>query len=220
MPKKTDFPRLIVDHALELAAAQGWADTSLGDIAAAAGLSLAQLRGTYPSKTAIIAAYTTRVDEAVLNDIDPELVDKTRRERLFDVLMKRFDAMNPHKQAVRSILRASASDVEALARGPLSLYRSMRWMLEAANISSSGMRGQLRIKGLALIYLAVLRAWFNDDSEDMSRTMASLDRQLHRAERLLGILRCRPRRASCAPDTEQEPAAATGESGDVEAGAG
>ena len=199
MPRKTDYPRLIVDSALELAASRGWAETSLGDIAEAAGLTLAQLRGTYPSKTAIIAAYTTRIDETVLNDIDPELADKTSRERLFDVLMKRFDAMNPHKEAVRSILRASTSDVEALARGPLSLYRSMRWMMEAANISSSGVRGQLRIKGLALIYLAVLRSWFNDDSEDISRTMASLDRQLQRAERLLGFLRRRGRREAGEP---------------------
>lgn len=209
MPKKADFPRLIVDHALELAATQGWAETSLGDIAEAAGLTLAELRRTYPSKTAIIAAFTTRVDEIVLNDIDPELADKSSRERLFDVLMKRFDAMNPHKEAVRSIFKSYTSDVEALARGPLSLYRSMRWMMEAANMSSSGVRGQLRIKGLALIYLAVLRTWFNDDSEDMARTMASLDRQLHRAERLLGILRG-PRRT---PDSGNN-------SGPVEAGAG
>ena len=210
MPRKTDYPRLIVDNALELAAEKGWAQTSLNDVAAAAGLSLAALHGTYPSTTAIVAAYTTHVDEAVLNDIDPELADKSSRERLFDVMMKRFDAMNPNKEAVRSILRASTSDVEALARGPLSLYRSMRWMMEAANIPSSGVRGQLRVKGLALIYLAVLRTWFNDDSEDMSRTMASLDRQLPRAERLLGFLRgCRRR----------DPGA-TDPSGPVEAGAG
>lgn len=194
MPKKTQFPRLIVDNALDLAAAKGWAETSLGDIAQAAGLTLAQLHCTYPSKTAILAAYTTRIDEAVLNGIDPELADKSRRERLFDVLMKRFEEMDPDKEAVRSILCGSATNVESLARGPLSLYRSMRWMLEAANISSSGMRGQLRIKGLALIYLAVLRAWLADDSEDMARTMSSLDRQLSRAERLLGILRGRPLR--------------------------
>ncbi len=191
---------MIVDNALELAAIEGWAHTSLNDIAAATGLSLAALHSTYPSKTAIVAAYTTRVDEAVLNHIDPELADKSSRERLFDVLMNRFDAMNPHKEAVRSILRASTSDVEALARGPLSLYRSMRWMMEAANIPSSGVRGQLRIKGLALIYLTVLRTWFNDDSEDMSRTMASLDRQLNRADRLLGFLRRRKRRETGSPD--------------------
>ena len=217
MPRKTDYPRLIVDNALELAAIKGWAQTSLNDIAAATGLSLATLHGTYPSKITIIAAYTTRVDEAVLNHIDPEIADKLSRERLFDVLMKRFDAMNPHKEAVRSILRASTSDVEALASGPLSLYRSMRWMMEAANIPSSGVRGQLRIKGLALIYLAVLRTWFNDDSEDMSRTMESLDRQLSRADRLLGFLRRRGRRETELLDCET---VTGGPSGPLEASVG
>ena len=196
---------------------KGWAQTSLNDIAAAAGLSLAALHATYPSKTAIVAAYTTRVDEAVLNHIDPELADKVGRERLFGVLMKRFDAMNPHKEAVRSILRASTSDVEALANGPLSLYRSMRWMMEAANIPSSGVWWQLRIKGLALIYLAVLRTWFNDDSEAMSHTMASLDRQLSRADRLLDLPRRRGRRETELPDGETPTA---GSSGPLEASAG
>lgn len=193
MPKKTDFPRLIVDAALELASIQGWKETALSDIAKTAGLTLADVHSTYPSKTAIVAAYTTRVDESVLKSIDQDLIDKSGRERLFDVLMKRFDTMGPHKEAVRSILRASATDLESLALGPISIYRSMRWMMEAANIPSSGAMGQLRIKGLALIYLAVLRAWFSDNTEDMSKTMISLDRQLDRAEKLLGLLR-RPRR--------------------------
>ena len=193
MPKKTDYPRLIVDAALELASLQGWKETTLSDIAKTAGLTLADVHSTYPSKTSIVAAYTTRIDETVLRNIDQDLVDKSGRDRLFDVLMKRFEFMEPHKEGVRSILRASATDLESLALGPISIYRSMKWMMEAANISSIGAMGQLRIKGLALIYLAVLRAWFNDDTEDMATTMISLDRQLDRAERLLGLLR-RPRR--------------------------
>ena len=56
MPRKTEYPRLIVDNALELAAVKDWAQTSLSDIAAAAGLTLAQLHGTDPSNTAIVAA--------------------------------------------------------------------------------------------------------------------------------------------------------------------
>ena len=60
MPRKTDYPRLIVDNALELAAEKGWAQTSLNDVAAAAGRSLAALHGTYPSKTASVAEPVTR----------------------------------------------------------------------------------------------------------------------------------------------------------------
>ena len=65
----------------------------------------------------------------------------------------------------------------------------MRWMLEAANISYAGGKGQVRIKGLSLIYLSVLRTWFKDDGDNMRDTIEKLDSQLYRAERILGFLR-------------------------------
>ena len=57
-------------------------------------------------------------------------------------------------------------------------------MLEAAGISASGPFGLLRTKGLLAVWLAALRVWLADDSNDLSRTMAALDRYLRRAERL------------------------------------
>lgn len=203
MVRKADIPRVVVDTALELAATQGWATTSLGDIAEAAGISLADLRRTYPSKIAILAAFTARIDEAVLANLDPELAGKPAYERLFDVLMKRFDALNPHKEAVRSILRASACDAEALVCGPFSLRRSMRWMLEGADLDSSGLRGAIRIKGLSLVYLSVVRVWLADDTEDMARTMAALDRRLRAIDRMLGALP-RPARRGAEPGEPAE----------------
>lgn len=188
MVRKADIPRVAVDAALELAATKGWGATSLGDIAEAAGISLADLRRAYPSKIAILSAFAARVDEAVLSDLDPEVADKPAYERLFDVLMKRFDALNPHKEAVRSMLRASSCDAEALVCGSLSMRRSMRWMLEAADLDSSGLRGALRIKGLSLLYLSVMRVWLTDETEDMARTMAALDRRLRRVDRMLGLV--------------------------------
>ena len=64
----------------------------------------------------------------------------------------------------------------------------MSSMLEAAGISSSGIVGILRVKGLILIYMRSLKVWLNDDSQDLSETMATLDRDLARADRLLGML--------------------------------
>lgn len=197
MVRKADIPRVAVDAALELAATNGWGATSLGDIAEAAGISLADLRRAYPSKIAILNAFAARIDEAVLSDLDPDVADKPAYERLFDVLMKRFDALNPHKEAVRSMLRASSCDAEALVFcGSLSLRRSMRWMLEAADLDSSGLRGALRIKGLSLLYLSVMRVWLTDETEDMARTMAALDRRLRRIDRMMGVFARTARRGS------------------------
>src|SRR3546814_17327248 len=76
----------------------------------------------------------------------------------------------------------------------------MALTLEAAGFSTTGCRGVLRRKGLAAIYLATMRVWLRDDSEDMAKTMAYLDRQLARVDSLLGRLkRVRPHlQAACA----------------------
>ncbi len=190
-----DIPHRIIAAALELAATQGWRDTTIGDIAAAAKLSLAEIAAVYPSKGAILAAVSKGIDAEVLARDDPELAGQPPRDRLFDVMMRRFDALAPHRAAVRSIVRSTACDPAAALCGACTLANSMAWMLAAAGIGTSGLIGLIRIKGLAAVYLAVMRVWLGDDSEDMSRTMAALDKRLRQAERLILLCRLpRPRR--------------------------
>ncbi len=190
MVKKADIPRHIVITAIDLAAIQGWRDTTLSDIAAAAKLTLAEVHGHYRSKTAILAAFMRQIDAAVLDGDDPELAGQPAPDRLFDVLMRRFDALNAHKAGVRAIIGDSLGDPCALLSGACALERSMTWMLAAARIGSSGLGGSLRVKGLAAIYLAVMRVWLADDSDDMAATMAALDKRLRQADAALATL-CR-----------------------------
>jgi AcrR family transcriptional regulator len=188
--KKADIPRHIVATAIGLAATQGWRDTTLGDIADAAKLTLAEVHAHYRSKAAIVAAFTRQIDAAVLDGDDPELAAQPAPDRLFDVLMRRFDALNAHKAGVRAIIGDSLGNPCAMLSGACALERSMTWMLSAAHIGTSGLGGLLRVRGLTAIYLAVLRVWLADDSQDMAATMAALDKRLHQADAALATL-CR-----------------------------
>ena len=188
--KRRDTRQAIVESALALAAGGSWAKVGLGDIAAAAGVSLAELRAHFPSRSAIVAGFIADVDRGVLVARDPEMAGRPAPERLFDVLMKRFDLLNPHKQAVAALLRSRPSDPEALPCAPLALRRSMYWMLEAADLSGAGMRGRLRVAALTALYLSAIPVWLRDDSADMAHTMAVLDRRLKRLDRLTRTL-CR-----------------------------
>jgi len=198
--KKADLPRVIVDAALECAATKGWSATRLNDIAQAAGVSLADLRRHFASKNAVLSRFSTMIDDAVLLGQDAETETGPARERLFDVVMRRFDALAPYKDGVRSVLSAALCDPEAALCGASNLRRSMRWTLEAANINSAGLRGALRVKGLSVLYLAVLRVWLRDETEDMAQTMAALDRQLRRADRMAAWLERGPRRRAATGD--------------------
>jgi AcrR family transcriptional regulator len=179
--KPADLPKRVFDAALGLAAERGWSAIALADIAAAAKLSLAELYAAYPSKSAILAALSRDVDRRVLAEAEIDMTE-TPRDRLFDVLMKRFDALAPYRDGLAAIARDAGRDPIMVLCGAGSLLRSMAAMLEAAGISSGGLAGTLRAKGLGAIYLATLRDWFRDDTTDKAKTMAALDGRLRRAE--------------------------------------
>ena len=187
----------LIEAALGLAAERAWRDIPLAEIAETAGLPLVEAYQVFPSKTALLDGFARRIDVAVL--ADPALGEdwseeaSNARDRLFDVLMLRFDALSTHRAALGNLYYDQARDPLAGLAGLCRLERSMAAMLEAARLSSAGCRGRLRIKGLMAIYLATLRVWLRDETSDQAKTMAALDSQLRRVEALIGRL---PRRSA------------------------
>jgi AcrR family transcriptional regulator len=186
----------LIDAALALAERQGWRRTGLAQIAAEAGLSLPEAYALHRSKRAILRAFRRRIDQAALAGAARSSGDSAR-ERLFDLLMRRFDALKPHKAAIRAILRDSIGHPAALF-GVAHLEGSMRWMLEAAGISTGGCAGRLVVHLTTALYLSVLRVFLGDDSEDLGRTMAALDRGLRQGEQMCRFLPGRGRTAASA----------------------
>ncbi|MDR3438474.1 TetR/AcrR family transcriptional regulator [Telmatospirillum sp.] len=176
----------IVDAALALASEKGWHGVSLADIAARADLSLAELHAECDSKSAILKAFFQRLDDALWSGDLPQ-AEETPRDRLFDVVMRRFDALQPHRAGVQAILTGLASDPWLLLSSGPHLLKTTALMLEVSGISASGPAGRLKVHGLSAIYLAVLRVWLSDDSADMGKTMAALDRFLRGAESIAGL---------------------------------
>jgi AcrR family transcriptional regulator len=178
----------IIDALLTLLASEPLERIGLDQIAKAADLSLADLRDEFPSAVAILAAHMKDIDRKVLAADATDMGEEPARERLFDVLMRRLDAHAPHKAAIRSLMRST------LCNPPLALVmnglaaRSMGWMMTAAGISAAGPKGALRAQALTLLYVRVLSVWANDEDPGLARTMAALDRELARGERLSGML--------------------------------
>jgi AcrR family transcriptional regulator len=176
----------IIDAALACIARQGWRRLSLADIAAEAGTSVLQVYRVFSSKTAILCGFFRRIDEAVLAAPLDSAPDERPRDRVFDLLMRRFDALTPYRAAIEALGRELPTDPLAALAAGAGLLRSMRWMLEAAGISGEGLGGAVAVKLTAAAYLATLRTWLRDESADLAPTMAALDRRLRGIERWYG----------------------------------
>src|SRR5436305_12533747 len=116
LPPRTGDPKTrIIDALMELAAERRWEDISLSDIALRAGMSLADFRDHFPSKGAVLAGFARRIDRIVLEGTTTDLAGESAKERLFDVLMRRIDALKPYRDALQSISDWSRGDLMAAA---------------------------------------------------------------------------------------------------------
>lgn len=186
MAKKPHGPEAIVTAALSLAAEKGWRGLALADIADRAKVPLVEVVEHFGSKSKILAAYTQRIDQRMLEGGTE--ASESPRDRLFDLIMRRFDAMADDRRALRIILRQAGDDPWTMVCGGGRFLKSMALTLEAAGISSSGLRGLALIQGLSAVYLYALKTFLDDDSADHARTMAALDKALRRAEDISSLI--------------------------------
>ncbi len=170
----------IIDALLELAGERNWDDITISDVAARANVSLSTFREIFPSKGAVLAGFSRRIDRIVLDAAGDGLAGEPVKERLFDVLMRRLDALAPYKPGLEAISDWTRRDPLAAAAVNGVVVNSMRFMLEAAGIESEGPVGAFKLQGLAFAWMRVLRVWFRDDDPGLSSTMAALDRELTR----------------------------------------
>src|SRR5690242_17010103 len=187
---------LIIGAAFARIAQDGWRGLSMGTIAAEAGLPILRVYRAFPSKPAILAGFSRRTDEAVLAVPVEAEADERPRDRVFDLLMRRFDTLGPYKPALEVLGRELPGDPCAALAAGARLLRSTRWMLEAAGIATDGVAGIIAVKLTAAAYMAAFRTWLRDDSPDLAPTMAALDRRLRGIERWLDRDRRAPGRSA------------------------
>jgi AcrR family transcriptional regulator len=183
--KPAGAPRdAIVEALMRLLARREFAEVSISDIAREAGVSLADFRDCFPSKGAALAGFSRKIDRKVL-DGPSDLHDAgPARDRLYEVLRRRLEAMAPYRDALAAILRWALSDPLALSALNREVVNSMRFMLEAADIDSEGAVGALKLQGLAFAWARVLNAWRQDDC-GISDALSALDRELDRGEKFI-----------------------------------
>ena len=169
-----------VRAALDLAEKRGWGDTSLADIAQQAGLSLADLRREFTCKSDILRAFQREVDAEVLAKAKAAGEAQSPRDRLFDLIMTRFELMAPYKGGLKRIVaylscRPGESCNVSLLGARLAILDAGRGRCQARWRGCSASR-----HGLTAIYGKVFHVWLDDDTPSLDKTMAALDKRLAR----------------------------------------
>lgn len=172
----------IIDAAMSLAAAEGWAELSMHRIAAEAGVAYGELCRLLRSKSAILAAFAAQIDHQLETACQVD-AEEPARDRLFEVLMERFELLRPYRSGLAAIgydLRMDATGLAALWK---TVANSMGKVLKIAQVEPPMLTRSLQVQGLVAVYARVLSVFMKDESDDLAATMKALDKELAEAER-------------------------------------
>jgi hypothetical protein len=176
-----EFDAALVAAAFSIGAGRGWRFVSAAAAARDGGLELGRARARFVGPGAVLRRFGELADEHALTGA---LTEGPVKDRLFDILLRRVDFLQMHRAGVVALLRGLPLDAPLAAWLERENRRSMGWMLEGAGVSATGLRGELRKRGLMAVWAWGIRAWLRDESEDLSATMAAFDVALARAEQV------------------------------------
>lgn len=180
-----ELARHIINTALELANQRSWEAIRLHEVAAAAGISLEDIRRHFREKDAVIDAWFDRADAAMLEEAArTDFLPLPTRRRIERALFAWLGALHPYRRVTREMILSKCEPGHIHIQFPavMRISRTVQWLREAAGVKDAFARRALAETVLTGIYLTVFIHWLNDDSADAERTRRLLDRLLTRAE--------------------------------------
>ena len=174
--------------ALDLAAEYGWLNVSLQDVSAKADIDIDTLRQYFEDRIDLLVTFGHMINRKSMASLPSDIDGLSQHDILFDLLMDRFDHLNTYRGGVIAVLDSFKFDPKQALLCVPHLGRSMAWMLETAGIDTNGIKGMMRVVGLCAIYMRTAYVWSHDDSPDMGKTMAALDKNLGTGEKLVNLL--------------------------------
>ena len=161
----------------------GWKEFSIERFAEENKYKTSEVKKFIGNKNDLLIEFSKMIDEKVELNIDIEEFENSDvKDNIFELIMMRFDAMTPFKGGLKKIINEIKSPI-ILKEISQNILVSMDFYLEFSNAYDHTIFDVIKKKSLFLIYSYCFKAWLNDDSKELSKTMSELDRLLNYAEK-------------------------------------
>ena len=177
-----NIPNHVIEAMLNHIPFDGWSTASLDMAAADCGLSKAEMQNLFPAGIVdALAAYGAYADRNMLkafNGQDEEnIAAMPVHMKIRSLILIRLEQAAPYKEVVRRTLAVLAQPQHAKLASQL-LYKTVDEMWRAAGDTSTDYNFYTKRATLSAIYSATLLAFLSDNSADLAKTEAFLDRRL------------------------------------------
>ena len=178
----------LVAAALAMIETEGWRALSLTQLARRSDIPIETVYQLCPDKHGLLKLIAAAIDVAALKRMTEPAANTPARDRVFDAVLNCFEAMAPYKPALAVIHHESRADAGGWLEAVPIFLRSAQWIADNAQLPTAGLRGFAATRGIAALLVDTMGVWLTD-GEDLSKTMAHVDRRLRTAESWLGTLK-------------------------------
>ncbi len=180
---REDLRPVIIRAAMEVAGRDGWEAASPAAIAAEAGISVSDVTALYGDIWEILAGMLDDIEDRTEATVRDYLTDRWR-DNLHEILMTRFDFAQEYRAALKSLPVFAACHPRHSRKFVRRLYDTLHRMLLLCGVEGDRVTPPA-VGAFSLIYLSLVERWGKDDTDDMSPTMAAIDKRLGWYEKAL-----------------------------------
>ncbi len=181
----SDSKIALQNAAKELIARKGWVRTTVPEIASEAGIGIVDAMRIAPTKSVLVAGTLDEVDAKLAVDPDRAPAGAELRDAIFGAIMAYIDQLQTERAYFAAVVQGLRFDPIGSAIIAARFEQSLDAILDHAGLSASLIAGFARRRALGLLMLEGLRAWAEDETEDLSGTMAALNNRLTQIEGLI-----------------------------------
>ena len=161
------------------AAFDGWTEEALAMAASELGIPAARARLAFPQgPVQMVDAWFDWIDKAMLDAFPPERIAQLKiRERIRELIQFRFQAMLPHREALRRALAILAMPQNLPEAGRLA-WRAADRIWRVAGDTSTDFNHYSKRAILVGVYGSTTLVFLDDGSADLAETRAFLGRRI------------------------------------------
>jgi ubiquinone biosynthesis protein COQ9 len=181
-------PELFIEKMLRHVPFDGWSEAAMQTTAVELGLSESDLARLLPKGLASVIIIGA-------DDIDTQMVAKFTDQfsdrfdgmpvhvKIRELLLIRFEILQPHKEAMRKMLIFLAKVDNAEVSSGL-LYKTLDKVWRAAGDRSTDFNFYTKRATLGAVYVSTMLAFLDDDTPDLQKTRSFLERRLQDVARI------------------------------------
>ena len=161
----------------------GWEEFSLEKLSTKEKVPINELKVFFKCKNSIVDKFSRMIDRNIESKLRiNDFKGSSKKDIIFELIMMRFDEMERFKGPLVKILDVSKNKPFLISIITKNVMNTMDFFLELSNSYNNYAFDILKKNFLFFIYSITFKTWLSDDTEDLSKTMAELDKLLSTAE--------------------------------------